>query len=207
MQDYKPNSHRAKAEENASAEKKVEKVISGNAKVRKKNGARRVADAFISEDAVNVKSYIVMDVIIPTLKDLLSDVVKNTIDTILFGGPTSNSRGRGNSRRNDGYVSYNRFSDKRDDRRYDSRMTVASRYNLDDIELESKGEAEYVLEQMDAILETYGMVTVADLYDLVGVSRDYTDQNYGWTNLRNTKIERVRGGGYILDLPKVTSLK
>lgn len=204
MQDYRPNSHKAKSEEKALVEKKVEKVISGTAKVRKKNGARKVADAFISEDAANVKSYIFNDVVVPTVKDLISDVIKSAVDTILFGG--SSSRRNGNRRRNDGYVSYNRFSDRRDDRR-DSRASVTSRYSLDDIILDSKGDAEYVLEQMDAILDTYGMVTVADLYDLVDISRDYTDQNYGWTSLGGARVTRVRDGGYMLELPRVTSLK
>lgn len=204
MQDYRPNSHKAKSEEKALAEKKVEKVISGTAKVRKKNGARKVADAFISEDAANVKSYIFNDVVVPTVKDLISDVIKSAVDTILFGG--SSSRRNGNRRRNDGYVSYNRFSDRRDDRR-DNRASVTSRYSLDDIILDSKGDAEYVLEQMDAILDTYGMVTVADLYDLVDISRDYTDQNYGWTSLGGARVTRVRDGGYMLELPRVTSLK
>ena len=204
--EYKPNSHKAKAEENSLAEKKVEKVISGTAKVRKKTGARKVADVFISEDAANVKSYIVMDVIVPAIKDVLSNVVKDSIDMILFGGTTR--RGSGSSRKtNAEYVSYNRFSDRRDDRRYDSRSTIASRYNFDDITLDSKAEADEVLERMDELLDTYGMVTVADLCDLVGISCEYTDNKYGWTNLRNAKVVRLRGNEYMLDLPRVTSLK
>lgn len=203
--DYKPNSHKAKAEENAQAEKKVEKVISGTAKVRKKTGARKVADVFISEDAANVKSYIVMDVIVPAIKDVLSNVVKDSIDMILFGGT---NRSRNNTRKtNANYISYDRFSDRRDDRRYESRTSVASRYNFDDITLESKAEADEVLERMEELLDTYGMVTVADLCDLVGISCEYTDNKYGWTNLRNAKVVRLRGNEYMLDLPKVTSLK
>ena len=76
MDNYKPNSHKAKAEESALAEKKVEKVISGTAKVRKKTGARKVADAIISEDASNVGSYIVMDVLVPAIKDVISKIFK-----------------------------------------------------------------------------------------------------------------------------------
>ena len=203
--DYKPNSHKAKAEETVQAEKKVEKVISGTAKVRKKTGARKVADVFISEDAANVKSYIVMDVIVPAIKDVLSNVVKDSIDMILFGG--TSRRGRDSRKSNAEYVSYNRFADRRDDRRYDSRSSVASRYNYDDITLDSKAEADEVLERMDELLDTYGMVTVADLCDLVGISCEYTDNKYGWTNLRNAKVVRLRGNEYMLDLPRVTSLK
>ena len=54
---------------------------------------------------------------------------------------------------------------------------------------------------MCELIDTYQMVKVADLYDLVGISCDYTANNYGWTNLRNASVERVRDG-YILKLPK-----
>ena len=203
--DYKPNSHKAKAEESSLAEKKVEKVISGTAKVRKKTGARKVADAIISEDASNVGSYIVMDVLVPAIKDVISNIVKDSIDMVLFGG--TSRRGSDRRKTNAEYVSYNRFSDRRDDRRYESRSTIASRYNFDDITLESKVEADEVLERMDELLDTYGMVTVADLCDLVGISCEYTDNKYGWTSLRNAKVIRLRGNEYMLDLPRVTSLK
>ena len=206
MSDYKPNSHKSKAEikaQETSNEKKVEKVITGTAKVTKRNGARKFADVFISEDASNVKSYVLMDVIVPAIKDVLSNVVKDSVDMILFGS-TGHSRRRTGT--NSSYVSYNRFSDRRDDRRYDSRYTPASRYSFDDITLETKGEAEDVIERMKELLDVYDMVSVADLYDLVGISRDFTDNDYGWTNLRNARTVRVRDG-YMLDLPKVTSLK
>lgn len=203
--EYKPNSHKAKAEEKALVEKKIEKVITGTAKVRKKTGARKAADLFISEDAANVKSYVLMDVIIPAIKDVLSNVVKDSVDMILFGG--TSRRGSDRRKGNSEYISYNRFYDKRNDRRYESRSTVTSRYNFDDITLESKAEAEEVLERMDELLDTYGMVTVTDLCDLVGISCDYTDSNYGWTNLRNARVVRLRGNEYMLDLPRVTSLK
>ena len=55
---------------------------------------------------------------------------------------------------------------------------------------------------MDELIDTYGQVSVADLYDLVGKSCNYTDNNYGWTNLRNAEPVRVRDG-YMLKMPKV----
>jgi hypothetical protein len=204
MNDYKPNSHRAKAEEHALAEKKVEKVISGTAKVKKKNGARKVADAFISEDAANVKSYILMDVIVPTLKDLLFNVIKDTADVVLFGGSKHN-RGRSNTT-NSSYVSYNRFADTRTERRYESNSAVTSRFNFENIFIETKGEAEDVLTRMDELIDTYGMVTVSDLCELVGISSEFTDNKYGWTNLGNARAVRTKDG-YILDLPRVKVLK
>ena len=55
---------------------------------------------------------------------------------------------------------------------------------------------------MDELIDAYGFVTVADLYDLVGVTGNYTDNKYGWTSIRNAEPVRARGGGYILKLPR-----
>ena len=48
-------------------------------------------------------------------------------------------------------------------------------------------------------------VKIADLYDLVGMDSNYTDNRYGWTNLRSAQVVRVRDG-YLLKLPKALPL-
>ena len=79
INDLQPNSHKYKAENQnkPGTEKKVEKVINGTAKVRKKTEARKFADIFISEDVSNVKEYIFMDVLVPGIKKAISDIVVN----------------------------------------------------------------------------------------------------------------------------------
>ena len=72
--------------------------------------------------------------------------------------------------------------------------------------LESRGEADAVLSRMDEIMEEYDIVRVADLYDLVGITGDYTDNKYGWTNIRDAKVVRVRDG-YKIQLPRAMPLK
>ena len=54
MEEYKTNSDKSRQEQ---SEKKVEAVISGKAKTRKKGEMQKFADVFIAEDANNVKSY------------------------------------------------------------------------------------------------------------------------------------------------------
>ena len=196
--DYKPNSNRYKKEQsNALAErKKIEKVVTGKVKTKKKSEIRKLKDTFISEDVSNVKSYIVMDVLIPAAKKAISDIVRDGIDMILYGDTRSGRSSSGAS-----YVSYRSYSDRdrRDTRRESSRTRVG--YDYDDIILESRAEAEEVLRRMDELIETYGIVSVADLYDLVGKSCNYTDNKYGWTNIRNAEPVRVRDG-YLLKMPK-----
>ncbi|FAA01395.1 MAG TPA: hypothetical protein [Siphovirus UK_ancient_CT89] len=43
--------------------------------------------------------------------------------------------------------------------------------------------------------------TVGDLYGMAGISQTYTDENWGWRDLRGARAVRARNG-YILDLPK-----
>lgn len=200
MENYTPNSHKYKEEQKAVEErKKVEKVISGTAKVKKKSGASKFKDVFLAEDAANVKTYIVSDVLIPAAKKLITDIVKDGIDMILYGGT------RGHRDRSSGYradtVSYNRYSD----RRYDNEPRTRTPYSYDEIILPSRSAAEEVLDRMDELIKEYGQVAVADLYDLVGITGSYTDNKYGWTNLRNAEAIRDRDG-YLLRLPKALPL-
>ena len=157
---------------------------------------RKLTDIFISEDVSNVKNYILLDVIVPAVKKAIYDLVVGTLDMSLYGG-----RG-GGKRPTADKVSYRDYNDisRSDSRSYD-RTRTSSGYSYDDIVLETRGEAEAVLSRMDEIMEEYNIVRVADLYDLVGVTGDYTDNNYGWTNIRNAKIVRVRDG-YKIDMPR-----
>ena len=200
-EEYKPNSHKFReGQSEALTEKKIEKVVRGKVKTKPKSGVSKITDIFISEDASNVKSYILMDVLVPAVKKAISDIVRDGIDMILYG----ESRGRRSSTTSS-YVSYRDYSRSDDrDRFRDSR--TRSGYNHDDIILESRGEAEEVLTRMDELIDTYGVVSVADLYDLIGKSCEYTDNKYGWTNIRNAEPIRVRDG-YMLKLPKALPIK
>ena len=192
MAEYKGNSHRSK-EQNEVVEKKVEQIAKG--KTKKKSEVKKFADTFIAEDITSVKDYILMEVLLPAAKKAISDIVTNGIDMILYGETRSKSKSR------ESRVSYTKYYDR--DRDYDRPSRTRGRYgyDYDDIILDTRKEAEEVLDRMDDLIDNYGMVSVADLYDLVGVSGNYTDNKYGWTNLRNADVQRVRDG-YLLKLPK-----
>lgn len=197
--DYAPNSHKSKEEKaqtEAPERKKLEKVVTGKVKTKKRNEMSKLGEIFIAEDARNVKSYILMDVLVPAVKKAISDIVTNGIDMLLFG-----EGGRARKTSGASTVSYRNYYDQKDTRRDYSNARTRSGYSYDDIILESRGEAEDVLARMDELIETYGIVSVADLYDLVGKTCNYTDNKYGWTNIRNAEPIRVRDG-YMLKMPK-----
>lgn len=202
MDNYKPNSHKSKEEQKEStSEKKIEKVISGSVKSKKKNEIQKFADVFISEDVNNVKSYIVLDVLVPAIKKAISDIVTNGIDMILYG-----ESGRTKKNSTASKISYRSYYEKENDqkRSYNS-TSVKSGYSYDDIILDNRGEAEDVLARMDELVATYGIASVADLYDLVGITGNYTDNKYGWTDVRSAAVVRTRDG-YLIKLPKVLPL-
>jgi hypothetical protein len=201
MENYKPNSYKSK-EENLPAtteSKKAQKVVSGTVRAKKRNEAQKLADVFISEDASKVKSYIVEDVLIPTIKKTIYDIFTESLAMIFGFGP-----GRGKSSTSSSkisYVSYDKFSSSKPNRG----PVTKSTYSYDDITLESRGDAEAVLIQMDELLDKYQMVSVADFYDCVGVAGNYTDNKYGWTDLRNAQVIRTREG-YKIKLPRAYPL-
>ena len=200
-EEFKSNSHKVKAEKamEKAPDKKVEQVTKGKVKTKKKSGATKFADVFITEDISNVKDYIIYDVLLPAAKKTISEIVSNGIDMILYG-ETKSHKSRGSK------VSYSKYYDDRDDDyRRSSRRSRVIGYDYEDVILETRREAEEVLNRMEDLIDSYGVVSVADLYDLVGISGNYTDNKYGWMNLRSAGIERTRDG-YMLLLPKVKPL-
>lgn len=201
MTEYTSNSHKSKEQSDEKVpEKKIEKVVSGTAKVKKKSEIRKFTDVFVSEDMDSVKSYIFMDVLVPAVKKAISDIVTNGIDMLLYGESGSKSAKKSSASR----VSYRSYYDSGDRRERPATRSMVG-YEYDEIVIDNRGEAESVLDRMDEIVSTYGMVSVADFYDLIGVTSKYTDNKYGWTNINNAHIVRTRDG-YMIKMPKALPL-
>lgn len=208
---YPPNSHRSKTDKADIPEKKVEKVVSGNVVRRKKGLGRQVAETFTGEDAQSVGQYILFDVLIPASKSMISDAVSQGVERMLFGDVRRRPNGGARVGTGSGtHVSYNRMSSSSPGRAFEpdgprrtmSRQARAT-HNFDEIILESRGEAEEILERLTDLVSQYDVATVTDLYDMIGVTGSFTDEKWGWYDLRSASVSRVRGG-YLLDLPKTS---
>lgn len=193
MDDFAPNSYKSKNESKLLTEKKLEKVVNGVVKSKKRSSLQKFTDIFISEDIEDVKRYIFEEVIIPAVKDTILDATKALLGV---KGKSKNSTAS--------KISYRSYYEKENDRDYNTYRNKV-RYDYDEIVLNNRGDAEEVLSRMDELISVYGLVSVADFYDLVGKTGDYTDNKYGWTNLRNASVVRVRDG-YTIKLPKAIQL-
>lgn len=197
MEEYQSNSHKSRE---AQQVKKVERVINGSAHTKKKSEMKKFVDTFVQEDAGNIATHILMDVLAPAIKKALSDIVKDGIDMLLYGDTTRSRKG-GNS----SHINYGRYYEEdREKRTYSN--GYRNGFDYDDIAFETRGDAEMVLDSMNEIIDQYQIVSVADLYDLAGVpSNNYTANKYGWTNIDGTKIVRVRED-YFLRLPRAVQI-
>ena len=182
--------------------KKVDKVVSGNVRTQKKTKATKLADIFIADDMDSVGKYIFSEVLIPSLKKTLADAVKTGIDKLLYGDGAADIS---TSRTPASKISYSNYYTNNSSIRRDVISPSEETYDYNNIILASRGDAEAVLMGMDDIIAKYEIVSVADLYDLVGITGKYTDYKYGWSDIRSAKIERVRDG-YRIRMPKALPL-
>ena len=198
MQEFKPNSHRFKEQQRESKEeRKIEKVVHGSAKIKKKSGIGKLTNVFISDDAKNVKEYFVTDMAVPFVKKSIITI----IDMILNGGTPTYTSGRGGGSK----VSYGRYFDSPRSVRHSE--PARTRFDYDDILFETRGEAEAVLEEMCNVIEQYDFVTVADMYDMADISNPpYTANKFGWLSLRSAEVLRTHDG-YVIKLPKAQAIE
>lgn len=191
-------------------EKKIESVVTGEVSSRQKPVGRRFKEMFLGGDSRSVFQYIMGEVILPQVKDLINEAVSRGVEQMIFGDTRGGTRTRGISRAS-GPTNYSRYSrpvvGERPGRDERPPPTVQIK-SFEDIILATHVEAEMVLDRMKDLIEEYGTVSVADLYSLIGWSSTHMDNKWGWDDLTNARIQRVMGreGGYALNLPRSISL-
>ena len=188
---------------------KLEPVVKTPVKRAEKTFGKRVGESIIVEGVRDVGAYLFFDVLIPKTKEIILDLVSEGLSRTLFGESASTNRKRS------GYTSYSSITRSSSRRREDyggpgSTRDLSrrqrSQHDFSDIIIATRVEAEEVLDRMADNIDRYGVCTVADFYDLVGVTQEYTDDRWGWTQMRRSRIVRVRDG-YILDLDRPVLLQ
>lgn len=208
MEPFPSNSHKSKDPTPKTEEKKIEKVVTGEVRRRKKPLGKRFVETFVRGDAQSAWSYVMFDVLIPAAKDMVADAVSQGAERMLYGETRSRSRATSHQSAG-GYHNYTRYASPLTKPREEARtMTRKARatHDFDEIILATRIEAEEVLDRLSQLVDQYGTVSVADLYDLLDVSSSYTDNNWGWTDVSTSSVVHVRGG-YLLDLPRPELLK
>lgn len=208
--DYPSNSHKSKQPQARPPESKnIKQVTSSAAGRRKRSLGKRFSDTFVNGNAKNVWQYVALDILIPAAKDMISDAASAAVDQMLFGGDARNRRRRSPGMSMTGPLGSISIGNKPptnygDPRRAQSNQIshrARANHDFDEIVIETRAEGEAVIDGLYELLSTYEQVTVADLYELVGITSNFTDQKWGWRELTGTGISKIRGG-YLLNLPR-----
>lgn len=190
---------------------KIEKVVEGEVVLRKKPLGKRFKETFIGGDGTTVWEFVKEDILIPAFRDLIADTVSGGMERMLYGdsrpvGRRLGSRGPGGNIRYDlAARAAGGMLSRREEPRQMSRRARAA-HDFDEVILPSRADAEAVLTGLFDILDQYEAVKVSDLYELIGQSSNYTDERFGWTDLRGSRAVRTRHG-YLLDLPRTEVLE
>ena len=203
---YKPNSHKSKAEE--AEREKLSPVVSRSGSLHKKTTGEKFKETFLGENVNSIGSYIIYEVLIPSVIDMIREGMHSATDMLLPGGSSRRARSRGRERT----TPYHQMGrNKRSGDVYDvSRPTRRKEFDFSSIELWTLADADEVRQGVLDNIDVYGQVRVADFYSLADVSSSSTDNNWGWTvqdipSIQNAEIYSFRVDGttkYWIDMPK-----
>lgn len=204
---YAANSQKSKSPEPPEEARVSGPVISGAAIERKEPLRKKFLQAYAGDSAQSVGQHLLMDVIVPSTKNLISDLVTQGINRLLYGssrpaqGVNSNIASRGYGKFFNGAVQpqAQQVSNQ-------PAGPISPVQQFGEIILQSRSDAEAVLDELRSLIEAYGNAKVANLYSLVGMTGKFTDQSVGWKNLSRASIIQIREG-YLLDLPRPEVLR
>ena len=181
--------------------KRVKQITVG--KTRKQGLVGRFARYILEDTIESARDRAFSDIIRPGLKSLIFDTGIELLAVLIYGntesgfrGPQSRSRAYYPDRTS--YTSYYKGTTSKSDSRASYRDIPQ---DPDDVIVPSHQAANAVLRELDDNIFRYGQVSIADLYDCVGMTSDWTDNRYGWTSLRGATIRPVREGFMIVMPP------
>lgn len=209
-----PSNSNKKDDQKKVPEKKIEKVVTGQVITKRKSTGSKFKSVFFGGEFKGAFRYILADVLLPAARNLLVDATTKGIETIVYGEskrngvrrtPEYSNRIQYNRPVNRGVDPYERDRPFMPGQRTNRPIRSETRQQSCDIILSTREEAELVLERLIDIVDMYEVVSLADLYDLVGLPSNHTDNKWGWTFLNNGLVTQVREG-YLLQLPPMEAI-
>lgn len=219
MEDFPSNSRNPQnrsAPEKAPAKKQIKRVTKNPVQVQKKPVGLRFKETFIKGNATTAWRDVVVDILLPSAKDTVADAVGQYVERLLFGesrGPRR--RGAIQNGLMQTFTNYRGVSTANvppwqrpgAPQQNDVPRQTRTQHDFSQLLFASRVEADEVLDQMYATLAQYEAVTVADLYEMCGITPQFTDERWGWEDLTGAEARRVRGGGgYVLNLPRTIQI-
>lgn len=214
MTDYQGNSKRSKEPKDQTEEpKKLEKVVVGEVVVKPPTLGSKFKNVFFGGDFHTASEYVVTQVLLPALRNLIVESISRGTDRLIYGDSGPRSRpvvpqqyrprveyhNPAAIRQGAGGVTYLPNQTPR-------WSATPGNKTVQDITLGTKDDAERVVDALIAVVDQYQIVSVADLYELVGLPSAHVDHKFGWTNLATIAINQTRDG-WVISFPPVEEIQ
>lgn len=195
--DYQGNSNKDKEPKtNPPKKEPLEKVVTGEVVVKPKTIASRVKNIFFGGDMDSAASYVVSEVLLPALRNLVVETVSKGADRLIYGDSGHRRRPASYSPRIQYNNPINRGASRTaylpDQKPIDK--WAQNRKTFEDVIVVSKSDADTVVERLTDIVDMYDVVSVADLQELLGLPSSHIDNKWGWTHLASIEVRQVREG-------------
>lgn len=208
--DYQSNSRRKKEEGVPLPEKKpLEKIVTGEVVVKPAGIWKRSKGMFFGGDVKSAGRSVVADVLLPAARNTLLDAGWRWMEKLVMGDSPAN-RGRRPEMRS--RIQYNSpiqrqfpTSGMLPGQPPIAPIRVVTKES-NSIRIASRTDADNVLTTMVECVSQYGVVSLADLNELLGQYVAAVDHNWGWTNLNHAEIRQVTDG-WMLELPPMEEIK
>lgn len=230
MENFPGNAHAARMAENKPPEpakvetpsdekQPVKKVVTGKLTKRGKPLGERMKDAFLN-GGTNYVDHLIKTVVVPKAKDMALSIVEQMMDGIkegfedaIHGGRENNrSRRRPTSSHGNGptRVAYHNMSSSRrrpEDRPPYRREPIRRSNQVDGVIVDDRERGELVIEELNAMIDDTGCCTVGDYYNFVDIVPNSTDDDWGWTDLKGARVNRLSADEFLITMPRPVSLR
>lgn len=183
--------------------------LKGNFKVEKKTLSKRLINFLFSDKIDNIGNYLIYDILGPTLRDLLYKSVVGAAGMTIYGSvrDTGNAMERKYAGARRDYSAMAR----QDPDQYFAPPQPRSQYGygIYEISFDTKDDALYRLDRLQALIAKHGKVRVKDFYDDIGYSPkgNWAIEGIGWYNLDNVTAVPTSTGRWIIDFPPPVSIR
>jgi hypothetical protein len=157
---------------------------------------KKLSGLFSGQDFSDVVNYVARDVVLPMVKVMVVDSFSRGIERMVYGDAPARRGGTKYS-----YSGASRPSESLGFRPRETRPPQGLSHGAIEVQVETKEEAETVVERLGDLIEMYRVATVGDLFNLTGLPTSYTDENFGWDSIRGIRMVQNRDG-YIIRLPR-----
>lgn len=184
-------------------------VKASNVIIKKDSAIKRFAKMFFADNVSDIKGHIVKNVLIPSLKNGISEIITSAVNMALYGQkgkPGSTSWGPSWLKTGFNYSAMYNSSSKPTE----APKQLVNVTELDNLLYKDYDTAYRVYVGLCSYISQYNCATVHNLYSLSGqVCTESVADNWGWYQLDWYSIDIVSYGGeqyYKLSLPPAISL-